>query len=419
MLSAAAFLEVRGAWAQMPATSVVVTQAEERELPATLTLVGTVAPLRRSIVCSAVQGRALEVPVRQGDRVVEGDVLCRLDPEVMLLRLAQEKAKLGRLEAAHEELVAGTRKEEITRLEALKKEAEARQRRWVFELQRVQKLFNKEDAGSARELRDAEWEKEAADQLLIAATAAYNLAVEGPRKEQIRQAAFEVAAQKAMAAEIEAELRRMEIRAPFDGFVSRRMVEVGEWVNEGGQVVELLDLSRVLVEVGVPESGLPYIQEGDEARVMLDALPGAISGRVRHVMRQADLSARTFPVEMEVPNPDSKISAGMFARVDVTAGPRNKVAAVPKDAVIERDQVFYVTVVAPGEGGSMMGMPVAVKLGAEADDWVAITSGNVAPGSSVAVRGNERIMFPSPVVVVDEYGRPVEATNGAESPTKG
>jgi len=404
------------AFAQMPTTRVVVVEAQMRELPATVTLVGTVGAVVRSRVGSEVAGIVINMPVRQGDRVELGQLLCKLNDDVLSHQLAEAKARLGALKARHEELLAGTREETLARLKALVAEAEAIRQRWGFEKERVLRLYADAEAGSQKEVYDTQAEFLAARQRENAARAAYDEAVAGPRPEVIARAAYEVAEQQAAVQRLESELSKTEIRAPFAGYVVNRVVEVGEWVGCGDEVVELADLSTVLVRVDVPEAAVAYCKVGEPARVKVDALQRTFQGVIKHRIPLADEVARTFPVEVELDNADQMLAAGMFARVTVPAGPRRQAVAVPKDAVVERRGTHYVAMVAPGERGTLMGIPMPVTIGSDIGGWVAITSPNVRPGMRLAVRGNELILFPQPVEIVDEMGSPVKRQ---ETPPEG
>jgi multidrug efflux pump subunit AcrA (membrane-fusion protein) len=404
--------------AQPEPTKVVVVKAEMREAPASITLVGTVEPVRRSRVGSEIAGIVAEMPVRQGDRVSEGDILCRLDSEALRYRMAEAKARLGALRARHEELLAGTRKEELTRLQALLDEASADFDRWKFEMDRIDKLYEGRDSND-KEFYDTRAEYLTAERRKVAAQANYNLGLEGPRKEVISQAGFEVAEQVAVVNRIESDLRKTTITAPFDGYIVTRDVEIGEWVPAGGQVVEMTDLSSVLVRANVPEAAFPYVSVGLKTRVKIDALKRIFEGQVKHIMRQADLNARTLPVEIELDNREGLLAGGMFARTTLTSGEMGAVVAVPKDAIFEKDGVTHVATVLPGQRGGMLGMLMGVTVGADVGDWAAITSGNVRPGMPVITRGNENIEpFPTPVIIVDEKGNPVNPPRGDTEMTR-
>ncbi|UCF33139.1 MAG: efflux RND transporter periplasmic adaptor subunit [Phycisphaerales bacterium] len=393
--------------AQMPSTKVVAAEAELRDAPTTVTLVATIEPSRRSIVAAELSGIVAEMPARQGDSVLPPGVICRLNADTLLLRIQEEQAALNALKAKHEELLAGTRPKEIERLKALLDEVTADYERWEFEKDRISRLYEESDANK-KEYTDTLADFQTAGRRKIAAQATYDLAVEGPRTEEIARAAYEVAAQQAVVDRLKSDLKKMTIQAPFAGHVAQRLTEIGEWVPVGGAVVELVDLSRVLVVVHVPEAALPYVKVDQQARVRVDALGRSFEGKIRHIVRQADVEARTFPVEIEVENGEGLLAAGMFARATIVAGPAAPIVAVPKDAVVEREGSTYVCMVMPGQEGGSVGIRLPVTIGSDLGDWISITSDNVGPGMSVIIRGNESIMpFPTPVILVDEKGTPI------------
>jgi membrane fusion protein (multidrug efflux system) len=347
------------------------------------------------------------MPAREGDLIPADGVICKLDDEILSLRLVEEQAKLDGLGARHAELLAGTRKEELLRLEALLDEAKARLEQWKFEMQRVEKLYAGRDSND-KEFYDTRANYIAAQRRKAAAEAEYNLGVEGPRKEVIAQAAYAVAQQQAVVDRITADLANTVIHPPFAGDITARVVEVGEWVDVGDPVVEMAELVSVLVQIDVPESALPFLDLGDSVRVQVDALERSFPGRVRLIVRQARIDARTFPVAVEVGNSERLLASGMFARVTVPAGPSRESVAVPKDAVVEHNGVPHVAIVLPGRERGVQGMLMPVSVGLDVDEWITITSHNVQPGTDVITRGTERMLpFPTPVEIVDETGTPI------------
>ncbi len=354
------------AHAQPPTANVVVTKAEIKRLPNTMTLVGTVEPLTRSVVGSEIAGIVREMPVRQGDAVERGAPIMKLNDDTLRFDLAQAEADL----------------------EASK----ARRTQVEFEIERIQRLYDVKQAG----------EKEVYD-----TQAVFDIA------------GFEVARQKARVEQIRTDLEKTVVRAPFTGFVVDRRAEVGEWMDRGGDVVEMIDLSSVLVRINVPEFAIPFVKINSACDVRIDALNRRFEGKAWHVIRQADVQARTFPVEIIIDNREGFLSGGMFARATIISGPEAESPAVPKDAIIEISGVTYVGTIIRGKHGTM-GILVAVTTGADMEDWIAITSGNIKPGAEVIVRGNEFGVypgFPSPVNIVDEFGRPVERPSGDAAKT--
>jgi len=388
-------------WAQMGPARVVVAPVTERRIVATVELVGVLKPLMRSTVAAEVAGIVQDLPVREGDRVEKGQIICQLRDTTLELRLQQAKALYERDRARLAELEAGTRPTTLALRKAMLEEARALLDRWQYEKERIDRL-REQGSANETEYRNTTAQYVAAVKRVAQAQAAYREALEGPRPEEIAQARHALAAQQAAVELARDELEKTRIRAPFAGHVVRLATEVGEWVSQGGAVVELVRLDRVLARVDVPESAIPFVHAGDRVRVWVDALGRALVGRVKHVIPDGDAAAHTFPVEVEVDNPRFGLKPGMVVRVTVPAGPPVRSLAVPKDAVVNRQGAAFVAIVQPAPEGTMA-MPVPVVLGGEDPPWVAVTSSSLRAGMQVAVAGHERLYGPQPVIVVGTW----------------
>ncbi len=392
--------------AQPGPKNVVVVEAKMIDAPATITLVGTVDAIRRSQVSSEIAGLVESMPAREGDRIEADELICKLRDESLRHQADEARANLLAKKTLHAELLAGSRKEEIARSKAFLEEAQADYERWQQEWTRVSDLY-KGSESNAKEFHETRASYLRAKGRMIAAQASHDMMVAGPRKEVIARAAYEVDRYQSVVKRLESDLEKLTIKAPYGGYVVQRLVEVGEWVSAGAAVVELAELSSVYVRVDVPESAYPYQQVGDIVRVKVDALQQFFDGTIKHITPQADRSARTFPVDIEIDNSAGILGSGMFARAVVPAGPKQPIIAVPGDAIIQRGGIDYVAIVHPGPKG-MKGILMGVTVGVEVNDWIAITSGNVHPGMKVVTRGTERIMpFPTDVILVDRNGTPI------------
>ena len=358
-----AVLLLRPAYAQ-PESKVLLGEAQYKELPATSRLVGSVRPNRISLIGAEVAGLVAALPVREGDYLKKGELLCQLKADILRLELQAANNKLESLKAAVDAALADLQ-------------------RWKLEKERIESLQNSRQA-NVKEVYDTLAE------FLIA-------------QNKVREAKQYVAEQEALVDLKKTEIGKTKIVAPFDGYITELHTEVGQWMQRGGQVVEMIDLEIVLVRVDVPESAVSHIRVGDEAQVKLDALQCVFSGRVRYVIPKAHEQARTFPVDIEIANPEHKLRSGLFARCTVRTGPTGKAVAVPKDAVVQQKGTSRIWMVQDAGPQGPTAFPISVTLGAEVGEWVAITSGNVHPGMRIVVRGNEQLMpFPAPVVVVEE-----------------
>jgi len=408
-------------WGQAPpqaapqAAPVVVAPVKHQVVRATIELVGTVLAETESGVCSEVSGLVQKIAVKQGQRVDKGDLLCKLKDTDLHLQYREAAARLESLRQRLAELEAGTRREQIDRLRALYEEAKAIKEKWDREKQRMERLFE-EKVASLKEYRDTMADWRAATFRLAATKAELEEAIAGPRKEEIARARADVEAQQAIVDQIKDKIEKTSIRAPFKGYVTAKHTEVGEWVSTGGLIVNLIDLETVLVRVNVPESAISFVRIEDPAEVRIDALDTQVSGKVVHIIPQGDQAARTFPVEIRVPNAKGTLKAGMFARAKLPAGPEMQALTVPKDAIVRQGPMRMVYTLKMGRA-----LPVMVQTGLEERDQVAVY-GELKAGDLVVVRGNERLQPGMPVTAMGPDGKPIEQTEpdgatGAEKPS--
>lgn len=390
-----------------PAAPVVVAPVVETEITVGKTFVGSVEPVRRSIVGSAVDGRVVEMPIEEGDFVgfENRPVQPGEDPEALgqplaLLRtgtidIEVRGAKAELLLRQHEkaEMDAGTRPKELEQRQA---EFERAQALRDYAKSRYDRLSSLSRAAAKEEIEQAYSGWLGAEQNLKAAAAALDLAQEGPRQEQKDQAAARLEMQQDAVELLEDRRRKYTIRAPFEGYVVAKHTEVGAWIQTGDPIVEVIQIDPVQITVAVPESYIASVSRGSAVTVELDALPGkTFSGEVFRVVPQADEHSRTFPVTVRLRNPreasgDHMIKAGMLAHA--TIGNRQRAVLVPKDALVlgGLKPIVYAT-----QGGAKAGVetqvrPVTVSVGVSHGGLVQVT-GSLSPGQAVVVEGNERL----------------------------
>lgn len=381
--------------AQGPAP-VAVARSETRELAAGQPFVGTVLPARTSDVGSAVDGRVVDLPIVDGQRVEAGQPIAGLLRKLLEIERSGAAAEFDRRRHVLAELQAGSRPEEIDQARAETAGFEARLDYARSRLARLGKLVER-GTSTVDELQDAQTELRAIEAQLAGARAKLALVEAGPRREQIAQAAASVAVQEAEVERIDDQLAKHTIRAPFDGWVVQRFAEKGQWLARGGLVARIAELDTVEVEARVPESSVGGLAEGVQVRLEFDAYPQETwLGTVTKVVPQADVLSRSFPVKIAVPNRVVAglpvLKGGMLARAWLPVGRSGSATVVPKDAVVLGGPQPLVYVVEPTAAGAATGTvrPVSVALGAAVDGSVEIRDGLLA-GAIVVVRGNERL----------------------------
>ncbi len=117
----------------------------------------------------------------------------------------------------------------------------------------------------------------------------------------------------------ELDLQYMQIRAPFDGVIQEREVELGDFVGRGDTVVSFVDNTRIIVTGSIAEQDAGYVSKDIVAQARLVTGQQA-EGRVRYVAPVADESTRTFTVELEIKNPEGKLPAGVTAQMLIPGG---------------------------------------------------------------------------------------------------
>jgi RND family efflux transporter MFP subunit len=313
-----------------------------------LTATGYVVALRRSKVGSNLPGRIAKMRVREGSVVKEGDVLAELDAADYRGNVAASQARVAHAEAQ----VASVR----ARLAEL----------------------------SVQEKRQ---------QALLAQQAAARSTVEdlearvGTAKAEIGAAEAEVRSAQAQLALSKVNLDRTTILAPIPGTVLDKPLEVGETIEMATPILELADMSSIVVEIDVPETRLSLVKIGGPAEIALDAFPGErLRGKVREIGKRVNRSKATVPVKVEFADPNTGALPDMSARVSfltealdakAMAGPSKRV--VPEKALAKRNGSDVVFVVQDGK------IKLAeVKLGPKSDDGVELLDGPEA-GSKVVL----------------------------------
>ncbi|OHB69842.1 MAG: hypothetical protein A2V70_09580 [Planctomycetes bacterium RBG_13_63_9] len=409
----------------MPAATVRVAAVQQRELASEQTFVGTVVPLRTSTVGSTVEGRVVELLVREGDQVKEHGALAQLRIEQLQIQLAAANAELEVRKQELSELRISL-PEEIKQAEDRMEAAEALAKYTGSQLQRARALF-KSKTISEEELQEKESAARAAQEKYSENKVALALA-KAVSPVKVLRAEATVAVQEEAVRQLKDDIAEHTIVAPFDGYVTMEHTEKGEWIAKGSPVVEVVELSSVDVEVSVLESYLPRLRVGMMARVTIGALPGeSWEAPVAAIVPQADVRSRSFPVKVRLKNRDGPggvlLKSGMFARVSLPVGDRASVLLVPKDALVlgGRSPVVYVADPLPqsrgGNVASAQGAPpaaepapgpapdavarlVPVELGTAADEWIKVRGG-LKPGDRVVVEGNERLFPGQPVVILN------------------
>ena len=217
----------------------------------------------------------------------------------------------------------------------------------------------------------------------------------------------------------EATAQRLRIVAPFDGVAGIRGVNVGDYLKDGADIVNVEDLDAVYVDFRLPERLQNKVKTGQTARVAFDALPGVqYSAVVLAINPQIDADGRSLAVRGCIDNRRLQLRPGMFARVTAVFGERSDANVVPEEAIVPDGAAPYVLrVVAGTEEDSQVAKRTPVRLGARTPGFVEVVEG-LAPGDVVVTAGQQRLQRDGMAVRVVELGQPSAGRSaaGAEPP---
>ncbi len=227
--------------------------------------------------------------------------------------------------------------------------------------------------------------------------------------EAISQSQYDDAAAKfkedaAQVDNIQAIIAKKTIRAPFAGRLGIRLVNLGQTLNEGEEIVSLQSLEPIFVNFLLPQQQLPQIQRGLRVQVTTDALPGQIiEGEVTAINPQVDSSTRNLRVQATVANSQERLRPGMFVKVAVLLPVQEKVLAIPATALLYApygDSVFVVEEKKSekdGQSGKIVRQQF-VRLGEKRGDFVSVVSG-LKEGETVVSTGAFKLRNGQAVVV--------------------
>lgn len=247
----------------------------------TQTFIGSIHFSQSSLIASKTEGLVLKVNFDTTSQLNKGDVLVELDHEILDSRIRAIQASLKELKLLDEKSSK--------------------------DLHRYQKLLKQKNV-SQQKYDEIYYEKSRLDQKLIS-----------------------------LQAELEAlilEQQQNIIKAPFNGIITERHVELGEWVETGGKIATLVNPEKVTALFDIPAYYALNVTAEKKIKVQIgeETLDGIVEG----VIIQGDTQSRTFPLKVKIPSSQSHLFEGMEARINLTRSNSGKSLLVPRDAIIKR-----------------------------------------------------------------------------------
>lgn len=219
----------------------------------------------------------------------------------------------------------------------------------------------------------------------------------------------------------QATLQRLKIVAPFDGVTGLRQINVGDYLKDGADMVNIEDIDAVLVDFRLPERLQSKIRPGQKAQLQVDALPGrSFTALVQAVDPLIDANGRSVGIRGCIDNRQHQLRPGMFVRVNTVFGVREQALTVPEEAIVPQGGRSFVIKVVPGDKpDTLVAQRVAVKTGVRQPGRVEITEGLQA-GDTVVTAGQQRLQKDgTPVRVIDLSAGGRGPQPGASGPVPG
>jgi HlyD family secretion protein len=273
--------------------------------------------------------RVAGVLVHEGDYVHKGQVLARLDTSRLEPQLAQAEAQAAAQRAVVDRLHHGSRPQEIAQARANLTLAQADARQARDNYHRLQAVFNSSSgrAVSRQELDDAKAQADVADAKVAVSRKALQLALIGPRSEDIAQAEAMLDGEEAQVALLKQELADAELRAPLDAVVRSRIAEPGDMASPQKTALTLAITDPKWVRAYVPETDLGRVRPGMPATVAVDSFSGKrFEGWVGFISPVAEFTPKTvqtpelrsslvYEIRVFVKDPGDVLRLGMPATV--------------------------------------------------------------------------------------------------------
>lgn len=350
-LATALLLVTTGAQAQAP-MPVVVSQPQAAIPTYQLSLTGDLVAAQHASLSSRIEGLVTGVNVDVGDRVAAGDVLLKLDPVLAQQLLQQYQAATAAAQATYQENL-----------------------RLVQEAERL----TKQNHLPLTEL--------ALRQATLAISKAQLDAAKAEQQAQATRVAWH------------------ELKAPFNGVISRKLSEAGEWITPGTATLELVATDKVYLDVQVPQERFYQLKTDTPVLVRPDSRTMAqvqdpMTARIAAIVPVSTTGARTIQVRLVMDNAEQTLLPGTSASAafEFLSG-EQKSLLVPRDALLRSPDGNFSAYVVVDQGDKLLAQSRKLKLGLQTNDSVEVLEG-LQPNDRVVIRGNEILRHNQPVSIV-------------------
>jgi len=311
---------------EAPAPIVVsVAAAQERSLPTTLDVTGTLMADAQTDIASEIEQRVVEILVERGQFVNAGQVVARMDDQDAKNLLHEAEATEGqireRLGLVNGQTFDALKTPEVQQARATMERAEADHKRFV------QLLDEGAVSRAEHDLRRADY---------LAAKAQYETTVN-----QMRQLYQSLLAQKVRVAMGRKAVEDTIIRAPFSGIIAEKAGNVGRYTKKGDRIATIVRIDPLRIELTIPEGAVAAVRKGQRVSFAVQSYPDRqFEGTIAYVGPAVRAESRALVVEAIVPNPKALLQPGLFATAHIELPATRPSVMVPVAAVKNDAGVF-------------------------------------------------------------------------------
>ncbi|MFT4536544.1 MAG: RND family efflux transporter MFP subunit [Saprospiraceae bacterium] len=350
--------------------SVEVTNPSVRSFSSDQMITGTIMADQSIHLHSMEQGMLKSIYVDIGDRVSKGQVIAKLSNPVLSYQLKSAEAQLMQSQSA------------LKSAEALLtvNEASSNVAKGLYD-----KLMSVNEKSSGLTTM-AERENAKRDAQMSAANVEVG-------KAQIEQAQSEVSSSETMVSAIKVRLSMLSIKAPFSGVITGRFADPGSMIqnalsdNNAKPLVSLASISPVRLTIPIPESDVSGINVGDEVNITFPSLGGSDqSAKISRISNNLDQASKTMEVQVDIPNKDGKIRAGMYAKAEIKRVSSGDMLSLPLSAISMKKDAAFVYVVNDG-----VVQEIKLKKGLSSKDYFEVLNDNITAKSKVVTKGKSMI----------------------------
>ncbi len=361
--------------------AVSLVTAEERRIPNTLDVTGTLMADAQTDLASEIEQWVVEILVERGQYVTAGQVVARLDAGDAQNQLHEAEATEAqireRLGLTDGQPFDPLKTPEVQQARAVMERAEADYKRYA-------QLVDEGAVSRAdHDLRRTDY---------LAARAQYETSLN-----QMRQLYQSLLAQKVRVAMGRKAVEDTIIRAPFSGLIAEKCVSIGRYMKKGDRVATLVRVDPLRIELTIPEGAVAAVHRGEKVLFTVQSYPDRkFEGTVAYVGPAVRAESRTLAAEAIVPNPKGALQPGLFATVHIELPAVRPSVMIPAQALRQERDVFRVFV-AKGDRAELR----IVQVGRELDGHVEILRG-LAPGERVVAHQSADLADGSLIGVASE-----------------